>query len=113
MARSVNTYDIGDLVVLKNGTFTNAGGIAVDPATVNVKVQNPNYDDVTYTYGMDAQVEKIGTGMYRCTIKPLIAGIWYYRWEAVDPAASITAALEGAEEHKFSIRPSMFQYGGA
>lgn len=111
MAATVRVYDIGDLVILKNGTFTDAAGAAVDPPIVNVKVQNPNYQDTTYTFGVDASVEKTATGVYRCTIKPLIPGMWYYRWEAVDPSTFITAAMEGAEEHRFSVRPSAFIYG--
>ena len=110
MAASVHTYDIGDLVILRNGTFLNSESVATDPPLVNVKVQDPNFVDVTYTFGMDAQVEKLDTGVYRCTIKPLIPGMWHYRWEAVDPSASITTAMEGAEEHRFSVRPSFFVY---
>ena len=109
-ATCVNTYDIGDLVILKNGTFLNAEGVAVDPSLINVKVQSPDHVDATYTYGVDANVEKLGVGVYRCTIKPLIPGMWYYRWEAVDPSTFITAAMEGAEEHRFSVRPSAFVY---
>ena len=111
MAASVNTYDIGDLVILKNGTFVDSESVAVDPPLINVKVQNPNYVDVTYTYGVDPQVEKLAIGVYRCTIKPTLPGMWYYRWEAVDPSASIVVAMEGAEEHRFSVRPSAFVYG--
>jgi len=111
MAAAVNTYDIGDLVILKNGTFKDASEVAVDPPMINVKVQNPNHEDATYTYGVDAAVEKLATGVYRCTIKPTIPGMWYYRWEAVDASASIVVAQEGAEEHRFSVRPSAFIYG--
>jgi hypothetical protein len=110
MSACVNTYDLGDLVILKNGTFLNAESVAVDPPMINVKVQNPNHVDVTYTYGVDANVEKLATGVYRCTIKPAIPGMWYYRWEAVDPSAFVTTAMEGAEEHRFSVRPSAFVY---
>jgi len=110
MARTVRIYDIGDLVILKNGTFIDGAQIPVDPPLINVKVQNPNHEDVTYTYGTDAAVEKLATGVYRCTIKPTIPGMWYYRWEAVDPSALITTAMEGAEEHRFSVRPSAFIY---
>jgi len=110
MNACVNTYDIGDLVILKNGTFLNSEGVAVDPPIVNVKVQNPEQLDVTYTYGGDVNLEKLAVGVYRCTIKPLIAGTWHYRWEAVDSSAAIIVALEGAEEHKFSVRASVFTY---
>jgi hypothetical protein len=108
MNACANTYDLGDLVILKNGTFLNSESVAVDPPMVKVKVQDPARVSTTYTYGVDANVEKLAVGIYRCTIKPMISGIWYYRWEAVDPAAFITSALEGAEEHMFSIRPSVF-----
>ena len=106
--RCINTYDIGDLVILKNGTFKNGADVAVDPPVVTVKVQDPNYEDVIYTYGVDPNIEKLAVGVYRCTIKPTITGIWYYRWEAADPAAPITSALEGAEEKRFHIRISAF-----
>lgn len=110
MAASVSTYDIGDLVILKNGTFLDASEVAVDPPLINVKVQDPNHVDTTYTYGVDASVEKLAVGIYRCTIKPTIPGMWYYRWEAVDPSSAIVTAMEGAEEHRFSVRPSAFVY---
>ena len=110
MSACVNTYDLGDLVILKNGTFLDAEGVAVDPPVINVKVQSPDAADVTYTYGVNPNVEKLAIGVYRCTVKPLVAGIWFYRWEAVDPSASIVLALEGAEEHKFAVRASMFAY---
>jgi len=110
MSVDVNTYDVGDLVILKNGTFLTSESVAVDPPLINVKVQDPNYDDTTYTYGVDPAVEKLATGVYRCTIKPTLPGTYYYRWEAVDPAAYITTAMEGAEEHRFVIRPSAFVY---
>lgn len=107
---TVHIYDIGDLVILRNGTFTSSTGDPIDPSVINVKVQNPHYEDATYTYGTDANVEKLATGIYRCTIKPMLPGMWYYRWEAVDPSALITTAMEGAEEHRFSVRPSAFIY---
>jgi hypothetical protein len=97
-------------VILKNGTFLNAESVAVDPTVINVKVQDPHNADVTYTYGVDANVEKLAVGVYRCTIKPLVAGVWFYRWEAVDPSAPVVVALEGAEEYKFAVRASMFVY---
>jgi hypothetical protein len=97
-------------VILKNGTFRDSEGTAVDSPLVSVKVQDPTMLDVTYTYGVDANVEKLAVGVYRCTIKPVIAGIWFYRWEAVDPSAPVVVALEGAEEHKFAVRASMFVY---
>ena len=107
---SVHVYDIGDLVILKNGTFKDGSDTAVDPPIINVKVVSPNLSYVTYTFGMDAEVEKLDTGVYRCSIKPMIPGMWHYRWEAQDPSASIVVALEGAEEHRFSVRPSAFVY---
>jgi len=110
MAACVKTYDIGDLVILRNGTFKDGSDTAVDPPVITVKVQNPLRESISYTYGVDANVEKLAVGVYRCTIKPLLSGIWFYRWQAQDPAASITVALEGAEEHSFHIRSSAFTY---
>jgi len=110
MAANPNTYDIGDLVILKNGTFLNGNNEPVDPAVINVKVQAPDRTDTTYTFGTDLNVEKLATGQYRCTIKPLTPGAWVYRWEAVDPSAVIVTALEGAEEWRFQVRPSAFVY---
>jgi hypothetical protein len=106
-----NNYDIGDLVILKNGTFVNSEGTAVDPGVINVKVQSPDYETAVYTYGIDPNIEKLAVGIYRCTIKPLQTGVWVYRWEAVDPAAALVTALEGAEERRFYVRPSAFVYG--
>ena len=105
---AVNGYDIGDLVVLKNGTFLNSASVAVDPPTVLCKVENPYGVETIYTYGIDTPIEKLAVGVYRCTIKPTIPGIWKYRWQAVDASASITVALEGAEEASFFVRATVF-----
>ena len=103
-----NEYDLGDLVILRNGTFLAADNSAVDPPTVICRVKNPLGVAVVYTFGVDAQLEKLAVGRYRCTIKPLISGYWSYKWEAIDAAAAIVVALEGAEEKKFYVRQSVF-----
>lgn len=42
-----------------------------DPTTLQVVFQVPPYDEAhttTYTYGVDAEVIKISTGVYRCVV---------------------------------------------
>ena len=105
---TVNDYDIGDLVILKNGTFRDSAGNATDPPIVYCKVANPYGLLATYQFGIDSELEMISTGAYRLTIKPDKPGYWEYRWQAVDDVNPITAALEGAEQRKFYVKSTVF-----
>src|SRR5678815_1619261 len=103
-----NCYDIGDVVILKNGTFLNGAGVAVDPPIIKVEVRDATGAQTTYEYGVDTELERLATGAYRLTIAPDIPGKWRYKWIAEDTTNPVTAALKGAEESAFQVKWSPF-----
>lgn len=75
----MNSYEIGDRVRITTSTpFADAAGTEFDPENVEFEVKEPGEDTVTYVYGVDANVTKIGTGDYACDVDANTAGRWYY-----------------------------------
>lgn len=93
-----NTYDKGDVVRL-TGTFT-VDGVATDPTTVTLKVQEPDGTETTYTYAL-ATVTKVSTGVYRKDITIDESGYWYYRWEGTGTVATSGEAVLLTRESEF------------
>lgn len=96
----VNAYDVGDLVRVQ-GSFTNAAGAAVDPSVVTTKVKTPAGVVTTYTYGVDAQLVKLATGIYYVDVSATTSGDWHYRF-------SSTGDGQAAGENKFYVKESAF-----
>jgi len=94
------TYDVGDLVRC-TGTFTNAAGTAVDPTAVSFMLRAPSGTETTYTYGVDAELVRDGTGVYHVDVDADEEGAWYYRFES-------TGTGQAAEESRFYVDQSMF-----
>jgi hypothetical protein len=65
--------DRGDLVRLTR-TFTNIAGVAADPSSVAVRVQDPNGTVTTPVVTNDA------VGSYYADVTPDVSGRWDYRW---------------------------------
>ena len=89
-------YDIGD-AVRSRATFKNLSQVLTDPTTVVVTVRDASGNGATYTYGVDAAVEKEGTGVYHIDVEPDEKGIWRCRWSGM-------GAIKTAEEHSFVVR---------
>ncbi len=91
-----NIYDVGDLVQVA-GTFTNAGGTAVDPGTVTFKFRNPSGGSVTtLTYPTDAALVKSTVGLYYYNLSVAAPGNWHYQMRGQgDNAASAESYLTG------------------
>jgi len=98
---ATNTYDLGQDVTIYGEWKTTAGEL-VDPAgTVRCKVKKPDETITTYTYGVDAAVEKVQDGQYRMKVNGSQAGTWFYRWYSDGVGA-------GADENEFVIARSQF-----
>lgn len=93
-------YDVGDRVRLTH-TFTNADGANTDPTTIVFKFKTPAGVTTTYTYGVNAELTKVSTGVYRVFISLSAAGIWRYRIEG-------TGVLEAANEDAIHVNRSFF-----
>lgn len=95
-----NTYDVGDSVRV-TCTFTDpSDGSASDPATVIFAVRAPSVaasSAAEYTYGVDAEVVRTGTGVYYTDIDVTESGIWRIRCYS-------TGAKQTAGEHYFRVR---------
>lgn len=78
-------YQFGNAVTL-DATFL-VGSTPVDPDTVIFQVRAPDGTVATYTYGIDANVTKLSTGVYECALGvPAEAGQYHY--EAVGTGAA-------------------------
>lgn len=94
------TYDIGDQVKAEV-TFTNISKALADPTTVVLKTRDTAGTETSYTYGVDAEVIKSGTGVYYMTIITTAKGSYFYRGVG-------TGAVVAAGESFFNIRASKF-----
>jgi hypothetical protein len=98
-----NTYYVGGSL---RPTFTFAklisgSWVATDPTTIKLKFKTPAGVVTTYTYGVDAQVVRSGTGVYYFDLSFTTHGEWWYRAEG-------TGAVEEAFEKYLNVRNSQF-----
>ena len=93
---AANVYDIGDLVRI-TGTWTRrSDGSAVDPTAVFCAYKDPSDNLSTLEYGVDAALQKDGTGIYYVDISADESGTWYYRFYS-------TGTGQAAGEQTFEI----------
>jgi hypothetical protein len=92
----VNTYDIGDVARLSNTFTTQATGAAVDPTTVDLKVQAPDGSTTSYSFA-GATITKDSVGNYHVDIAPTLVGTYRYRWTSTGTGAA-------SEEGSFAVR---------
>lgn len=91
MTVSVQVRIIDGTLVESTATFTNPAGVATDPATVIVQWQKPDGTIDEFTYGIDAQVVKTGTGAYNCQELTDDHGGWLVQWDGVGLAVGSIA----------------------
>lgn len=97
----MNRYQIDDDVRCQC-TFTNSDTTAVvDPTAVMFQARSPAGTVTSYTYGTDAQLTRVSTGVYRATVDANAVGIWHYRFYS-------TGTGKAAGEGKFEVEPSVF-----
>jgi hypothetical protein len=86
------SYDIGDLVTC-DATFRDPRNrdALVDPATVVIKVRNPDGIETTST------PERVSTGRYTHEIDVDQAGVWSFRFES-------GGDYQGAQGREFYVR---------
>jgi hypothetical protein len=93
-------YDTGDGLRL-SAAFTDDNGDAADPTAVIFKLQDPDGEITTYTYGTDDEVVRDGVGAYHIDIDIEVAGAYRYRWAG-------TGVVQAAAEGSFTGRASAF-----
>lgn len=67
----------------------------LDPTTVAVVVEAPDGTNTTYTYGTDANVVRISTGLHAAEVEIDAAGLWRWLFQCSGP---VTGAVEGEIE---------------
>jgi hypothetical protein len=94
----VNTYDVGDGVVVST-TFTDRLTAApVDPDDVFLDVRwHSSAEPTTYTYGEDDEVVRDSEGVYHSLISATGPGLWHYGWRSSGDVVS-------AEQGEFLVR---------
>lgn len=92
-------YGVGT-VLYSNATFsdpdstvapidTKTGRTLLDPAAVSCAVTLPDRTTVTYTYGVDAQLTRLGQGQYRCSIDLDSEGSYRWKWAGVSGTRAV------------------------
>lgn len=95
------TYRVPGNSSTLTGTFTNTAGVAADPTTVSVIVEEPDGTTTTYVYGVDAEVTRTGTGVYTYTQIYDSAGQWKIVFQGVGNSA------DAVDEYPVTIHPSI------
>lgn len=88
------SYDRGDLVRL-TAAFT-VSGVATDPSGVVLYIRQTDGSLTTLTYGVDAAIVKVSTGIYRYDFNAATAGPVSYRWAGTSPA-------QAADQNSFFV----------
>ena len=95
----MNSYAKGKYVKI-TGTFT-VNGVATDPTTITLKVQNPSGTETLYTYAL-AEITKFATGVYYKVLQLSLTGNWYYKWVATGTVA------DESVDYQIYIQESVF-----
>jgi hypothetical protein len=96
-----NNYDIGDRVKIYT-TFQDEDGVAVDPDVVKFVVKTPADVETTYTYDVEADVQKEATGDYWMLVNADESGEYKYRIFGETSGGDNM----GADEGRFKVRAS-------
>lgn len=97
----MNTYDKGDVPKI-SASFTDNGAV-YDPDIVQFRVMDPEGDEVTYVYGVDAEVIRDSAGHYHMDLAAIdLSGVWVYHAEGF--TTDNPALAQGSGENRFYIR---------
>lgn len=91
-------FDVGDTAELSAEFRVTRTNVLTDPAALTVTVKPPTGSNVIYTYGVDAQIVKDATGVYRCLIDCAMSGTYNVYWKG-------TGAAKAAKSVAFKVRP--------
>jgi hypothetical protein len=96
----MNTYAYGSTVRISTATAFTVGGVATDPTTVTLKIEEPDGTEVSYTYAA-AQITRASAGSYYKDVTVDQAGTHTYRWVG-------TGAVAAVDEDSFYVLASVF-----
>lgn len=82
---SQNCYTVGQTVRL-TVNFSDAAGIALDPASVTLRVKDPS--QAVASYGLGSGLVKDAVGAFHADITTVLSGAHLYRWEGSTPGCA-------------------------
>lgn len=87
-------YAEGQLVTV-TGTFKDTSLVLQDPTVVKLTVKTPDEVETTYTYGVEALIQKSSTGIYTANLDTTNKrGLWIYTWWATGVGQSDSGEQE-------------------
>lgn len=93
MSEFAEVVKVGTTIEL-SGTFTPAGSsTATDPTGVVAYIRKPDGTLITKTYGVDAELTKTSTGVYKLRYALTAAGTW---WIALAGTGTVAVVAETA-----------------
>lgn len=85
-------YNPGEIARL--GITLTVDGAVTDPSTIKIRVKPPTTAAVEYVYGVDSNVTRLSTGVYRAAITITNdPGPWQYRWISTGTAATVAPSF--------------------
>jgi hypothetical protein len=88
----MGNYDPGQIARL--GITLTVDGTVTDPTTIKIRVKPKTSPAVEYVYGVDSNVTKLSTGVYRAAITITDdPGQWQYRWISTGTAATVAPSF--------------------
>lgn len=98
------TFDVSDIARLKVKFFRKLDSGAeqlTDPTVITCRVKDPLNVITLFTSGVDVELTKLSTGVYKLEIPVPTVGEWHFRWKG-------TGAVATAGEEKFTVEQSVF-----
>lgn len=92
---AVTTYDVDDQIRL--GSTFKINTTPTDPTVITFTYRPPTGASVTFTHGVDAELNKSGTGVYFVDLIVTSPGQWAYRWKG-------TGTVNTAEQAELNVR---------
>lgn len=94
-------YDIGDMVKCSVEFTDFSNGTLIDPTTVKIKIKQPDFSVLEYTYLVDAGVVKDSTGKYYYNFLTTMDGVHTFGWFG-------SGNMYAVESSIFFVNPSKF-----
>ena len=90
---------VGDDAVVTVSLSVN--GTKTDPTGISITVLSPAGTSTTYVYGVDPELSRFDTGVYKATVDCTVHGLWRYTWTS-------TGSAKGSTQGFFDVSEPLF-----
>lgn len=94
-------YDVGDMIKCSVTFRKKSTNELVDPSTIKLTIQQPNFSKIEYNYPADNNIVKESTGSYYYEMIPTMDGIHIYQFTG-------SGNVYAVEQSTFFVKPSRF-----